>query len=589
MGRADTAAQNRSTLHKELTSLPDMAYVSKALLGRALEALRGQHALVLFTVPAMTRADVPTAGSPAQAEQDAVEFRGAQEKALMDEFFKVDGADHARPYFQPGAGDWVAARYPAGTTLQRQRTDRAKSANPLFYRPDGTRWALVTDIADRIAADTQLLPRGPIPLVALGAWMYRNRSVENVQELVDLVVDELKLNRDGLIGKVYSADVGAIDTTSAFEDGPISPEALLDFLKAPAAPAPAAPLGTIAEVVERIEEAMGRAGVALAPGFVGRVVRAWLNRDIAMLVGAPGTGKSTFAREFGNACELEIPDQRETKVVLVDPDFDAARLLGYLDLAGKFRASEFTKEVLQTGQPLVPRVVIFEECNTAQLEAYAGQLLHAVESAGGVQLPDDSEPRLPLDVLLLATGNSVRDEPETRLPISRPSKRRMTIIEMPNILYEAWRDGKRAALVEQANLYLEYERTRLDQRSEDPPLLDELRAPRLQAVKTLEELDEDVRNLLLDLVEYLFGTDDGQNLMTIGLLVDILRDVIYADEESAAEALGWQVTGKLLEQVSSMDVARGLAERCAALPNAEAITRAVARMDLKDGSVSPLL
>ncbi|MDQ2761127.1 MAG: AAA family ATPase [Actinomycetota bacterium] len=444
-------------------------------------------------------------------------------------------------------------------------------------------------MAARIVADGQLLPRGPIPLVALGAWMYRKQSVETVQELVDLVVNELKLDRDGLIGKVYSTDTATVDTTSAFEDAPISGEALLEFLKAPVAPPPAPPLGTIADVVGRIEGAMERAGVALAPGLVGRVVRAWLNRDIAMLVGAPGTGKSTFAREFGNACELEIPDQRETKVVLVDPDFDAARLLGYLDLAGKFRPSEFTKEVLQTGQPLVPRVVIFEEGNTAQLEAYAGQLLHAVESAGAVQLPDDSEPRLPFDVLLLATGNSVRDEPETRLPVSRPSKRRMTIIEMPNILYDAWKQGQRPALMEQADLYLEYERTRLDQRSEDPPLLDKLRAPRLQAVQTLKQLDEDIRNLLLDLVEYLFETDDGQNLMTIGLLIDILRDVIYADEESAAEALGWQVTGKLLEQVTRIDVARGLAERCAALPNAEAINRAVARMDLKDGSVSPLL
>jgi hypothetical protein len=74
----------------------------------------------------------------------------------------------------------------------------------------------------------------------------------------------------------------------------------------------------------------------------------------------------------------------------------------------------------------------------------------------------------------------------------------MTIIEMPNILYDAWRQGQRPALVEQANLYLEYERTQLAQRSEDPPLLDELRAPKLQAVQTLEQLDEDVRNLLLN-------------------------------------------------------------------------------------------
>ncbi len=48
-----------------------------------------------------------------------------------------------------------------------------------------------------------------------------------------------------------------------------------------------------------------------------------------------------------------------------------------------------------------------------------------------------------------------------------------------------------------------------------------------------------VRNLLLDLVEYLFETDDAQNLMTIGLLIDILRDVIYADEDSALEAIFW--------------------------------------------------
>jgi hypothetical protein len=36
-------------------------------------------------------------------------------------------------------------------------------------------------------------------------------------------------------------------------------------------------------------------------------------------------------------------------------------------------------------------------------------------------------------------------------------------------------------------------------------------------------------------------------------------------------------------------VARGLAERCAGLPNAAAISRAVDRMDLQDGSVAPIL
>ena len=64
-------------------------------------------------------------------------------------------------------------------------------------------------------------------------------------------------------------------------------------------------------------------------------------------------------------------------------------------------------------------------------------------------------------------------------------------------------------------------------------------------MQTLDQLDEMARETLLDVVEYLFGTNDGRNFMTVGLLVDILCDVIYA-EEGAAAALGWQVTGKLL-------------------------------------------
>ena len=159
---------------------------------------------------------------------------------------------------------------------------------------------------------------------------------------------------------------------------------------------------------------------------------------------------------------------------------------------------------------------------------------------------------------------------------------------MPNILFDAWAEGGQAAVVEQANQYLAYERQRLERREDDAPALDELRAARLDAVQTIEDLDEDVRKLLLDLVDFLFGTEDGRNFLTVGLLIDILRDVIYAEDDAEA-ALGWQITGKLLEQVTEITVARGLAERCAGLPNADDISRAVDRMDMGDGSVAPLL
>jgi len=131
--------------------------------------------------------------------------------------------------------------------------------------------------------------------------------------------------------------------------------------------------------------------------------------------------------------------------------------------------------------------------------------------------------------------------------MSRPTKRRTTIIDMPNILLSAWEDGGRAAVIDQANQYLSYERERLERREDEPPALDELRAARLDAVQSLDDLGDAVRELLLDLIDYILGTEDGRNFLTVGLLIDILRDIIYADDEAEA-ALGWQITGKVLEQ-----------------------------------------
>jgi hypothetical protein len=159
---------------------------------------------------------------------------------------------------------------------------------------------------------------------------------------------------------------------------------------------------------------------------------------------------------------------------------------------------------------------------------------------------------------------------------------------MPNILFQAWADAGRDAVVEQADQYLAYERQRVERREDDAPALDELRAGRLEAIQTLANLDDNVRTVLLDLVDYLFTTEDGKNFLTVGLLIDILRDLIYA-EDDAETALGWQITGKVLEQVTDIAVARGIADRCSGLPNAEDIARAVDRMDLRDGTVAPIL
>jgi MoxR-like ATPase len=568
-----------------------MPFVSEKLLRTALQALGGQHPLLLFSLPAMTRAGVPTATTQEEADANPVRFGGTQERELLDHFYRIDGAKEKSPYWSPSAGDFVSVRY-AETSLQRQRKDKAKpTVQQIFFETGGRQsrgYAIKSDIATIAANDADLLPRGPVPLVALAAWMYRQEAFGGPEEMVARLIRDLNLDRDQLIGAVYSDAPDAIDTAEEFQLEPISDAALLNLIGAPPPVPPRESLGSISEITARIEESMRNAKVAIADGLVARVVRCWLNRDVAVLVGAPGTGKSTFAREFANACEVQIPEQQETVSVLVDPDYDASRLFGYVDLGGTFRPSEFTKRVLQTTQPLLPRVVILEEWNTAQVEQYLGPLLHAVEGDGAVQLPDGSEPLLPLDVLLLATCNSVRDEPETRLPISRPTKRRTTVIEMPNILLSAFRTDKREGLEREANQYLAYERERLERREGEQPALDELRAERLDAFETLSSLDGEVVDQLLGLVEYLFGTEDGQTFFTVGLFIDVLLDLIFAAED-AEEALVWQVVGKILEQVTDPAVARGLAERCAGMPNGEAVARAVARMDLRDGSVAPIL
>jgi hypothetical protein len=86
--------------------------------------------------------------------------------------------------------------------------------------------------------------------------MYRTDEVASIADIVDRVKEDLRLDRDGLIGPVYSDALDAIETASAFEDQPISNEALPDLLKAPA-PAPVS-LGSISEMTKRMRTRWSR-------------------------------------------------------------------------------------------------------------------------------------------------------------------------------------------------------------------------------------------------------------------------------------------------------------------------------------------
>jgi energy-coupling factor transporter ATP-binding protein EcfA2 len=562
-----------------------MAFVSRGLLGYALERLSGHHPLLVYSVPCMLQAGIETRATQAAADADPQRYGGAQERAFLRRYFQQDSHD-GRSFFSPTAGDWVSDRYP-DTSLQRQRRERTRIGNAQIFFETGNQqsrgYALKSDLAAVIPRDNDLLPKGPIPIVALGAWIFRKEPIDSHEELVSRTVAELKLDQYGLVGPVYSDVIDPEFLGFVLSDQPLTDDEILEIIGSAPPPPPPQRLVSVRDLIDSLEKRL-EARVSVSEGLVARVVRAWLAREIVVLVGAPGTGKTTFAKEFARACELEIPELRETVEVLIDSDFDQARLLGYENLAGTFNATTFTTQVLKTHQPRLPQIVILEEWNTAQVEHYAGQILHAVESDQVIDLRSGGRPRLPIDTLIIATCNSVRDEPETRLPISRPTKRRTVVIEMPNILYGTWLGDGRQGLDREITTVLEYMVDRVDERAEEATALDELRATMLA-----QNLPSDAREALIDIIDHLFGTVDGPRFMTLGLLADIVADLAYAGEDDALAALGYQVVGKLLQQVTTASVARGLADVTSALPNAADIKAAAEALDAGDGGVQPII
>src|SRR5262249_42443906 len=145
------------------------------------------------------------------------------------------------------------------------------------------------------------------------------------------------------------------------------------------------------------------------------------------------------------------------------------------NLEGRLVPTEFTREVLlDTTRYLSICALVLDEWNLARIDDYFGPVLSAIESGEPITLPGSlpGESRamtmraaLPIDTLIIATCNSYLDEPDTRLPISGPVKRRSTIFEIPNLLYKDTEVfGIGAALERYGDLILQREKEEIIRR-----------------------------------------------------------------------------------------------------------------------------
>lgn len=575
-----------------------MTFVPAHLLLNAVQRLEGAHPLAVVTLPALLRV-AATAGVDPTATP--VPFGSSDEARLLDDYFSLPRPpEDDRPYraIWSGSVEWQKRKYPGGG-LQRMRRDQAGKGRVFVQvkqQGEQDRWGMTPSAGAELAATCEQDDLTcPVSLVDLAIWFGRDVDISSLpdsvtQDVPDGAPDIARLvawfsqefapNRGDLVGTVYDGAVPDDYRNVTFADSYVD-EATYEALGS-LPPAPSF-RGSMDELVTVLEGYMERHGFAVPAGQVHRVVRAWLNGDIVLLIGQPGTGKSTFANLLAGAFQEHFgTDQPVT--VTIRSDFDEAEFLGYERLDGTAQLREFSETVLKSEEPLAAHIVVLEEVNLASMENYLASVLVATQDIErAVLLPSGERVQLPIDTFIIGTCNSYRDEPETRMRVSAPTKRRSSIITMPNVLADRYEEGGVDAVLDLAIQMVKTEGARIADRvnSNRASQFDLLRHSALSTVRTTADLSQEVRATLSDICRSLLDTPIGASWFTAGLLRDVALTVARAERGAEAEltALGDAVASKIVHQLrgSHSDI-QDFRAAVAELPNAAEIDALTDRM-----------
>jgi hypothetical protein len=568
----------------------------------AVDALDGAHPLAVVTIPALLRAGAQAGEDPTVT---AVPFGSTEELELLKQFFTLPRPPEPnRPFYAPWAKSsmdpsWQTTKYP-GSTLQRQRNHLTNQGLVFTQSKVATgrdKWSLTAHAGAELMATRSHIVR----IVDLALWYGRNidtdalgatitaATSDPLDRLIAWFRNEFGPDKGDLIGTLYSDDVPADYRAAQFLETAI--DAGTYELLGSLPPAPVVSMD-LAHLTVALQDRVTAADYVLPPGLVRRVLIAWMRGDIVVLVGQPGTGKSLFANLLGRAMEAEL-DLDAPLVVPIRADFDEAEFIGYERLDGSPEFREFTTAVLKTADPLEARVVILEEFNLAAVETYLSSVLVATQDQERlIRLPAGGDAQLPVDTFIIATCNSYRDEPETRTRVSSPTKRRSTIITMPNVLGDRYDANPDTAVLELAVELVRAEHARVAGRADRSAAaqFDGLRLGNLSTVTQLDDLSPGVQASLKKVANAILETAAGRSWFTMGLLRDVVLNIAHADRDEQAEltALGESVADKLVHQLrGTFGDVEDLRAAYADLPNADEIDRLLERM--MDGPSDELL